>query len=344
VLQAASGEDALHLSQHFNGTIDVLLTDVVMPGINGRLLSDRLTQQRPETKVVYMSGYTDDAITHHGVLDEGVVLIHKPIKGNVLANRIREVLDGAGDRKGVTSSAHGLHGLKILLVDDNEHIRKLVQVYIKDYNCRVDIAENGKIAVEKFKDGGYDLVLMDMEMPVMDGLTAVREVRKWELEKGAGETVIIAMTGNSDKEAIGECLKAGYSNHIAKPMKKDQLINALIAGLSARTHDACSTEEDGKEKCVAYVDTDLQGLIPEYFEERQEDIKKMQDAVKVQDYETIRLLGHSIKGTGGSFGFHALTDIGAHLEAAAKAKDSEAVTRLVYELEEYIDNVQIMYE
>ncbi len=94
VLEAGNGAEALELSERFNDKIDLVVTDVVMPRMSGRELVERLSMLRPETKVIFMTGYTDDAILHHGVLDSGIELIQKPFKPAVLLNKIREVLSG----------------------------------------------------------------------------------------------------------------------------------------------------------------------------------------------------------------------------------------------------------
>jgi len=93
VLEAPSGEAALDLAQRYSGRIDLLLTDVVMPGMGGRALALRLAALRPELRTIYMSGYTDEAITRHGVLDPGVAYVQKPFSPDALVRKVREVLD-----------------------------------------------------------------------------------------------------------------------------------------------------------------------------------------------------------------------------------------------------------
>jgi two-component system, cell cycle sensor histidine kinase and response regulator CckA len=95
VLEAHSGEDALHVAQKHRGPINLLITDVVMPGMSGRELAEALTPLRPEMKTLYMSGYADDAILHHGVLDSGGALLQKPFSAEALARKVREVLEGS---------------------------------------------------------------------------------------------------------------------------------------------------------------------------------------------------------------------------------------------------------
>jgi two-component system, cell cycle sensor histidine kinase and response regulator CckA len=94
VLSAESGEDALQVAARFGGAFDLLLTDVVMPGINGRILAENLLLRQPRMKVLYMSGYTDSFIAGHGVLDPGIHLLHKPFIEEVLIRKVREVIDG----------------------------------------------------------------------------------------------------------------------------------------------------------------------------------------------------------------------------------------------------------
>jgi DNA-binding response OmpR family regulator len=99
VLTAADGSEAQHVAAEFAGPIDLLLTDVVMPGINGRVLAERLAPSHPAMKVLYMSGYTDSFIAGHGVLEEGIHLLHKPITEDALMRKVRELLDGSNDTK-----------------------------------------------------------------------------------------------------------------------------------------------------------------------------------------------------------------------------------------------------
>jgi CheY-like chemotaxis protein len=93
VLEAATGEEAVQQVEQHSGAIHLLVTDVVMPGMNGRELAARLTVNYPNLQVLYLSGYTDEAIAHHGVLQVGIELLHKPFTPDALARRVRELLD-----------------------------------------------------------------------------------------------------------------------------------------------------------------------------------------------------------------------------------------------------------
>jgi signal transduction histidine kinase/CheY-like chemotaxis protein len=95
VLEAAHGLEALEVAQRYEGPIHLMVTDVVMPNMGGRPLANKMAETRPETKVLYVSGYTDDAIIRHGVLEEGIHFLHKPFSATALAVKVREVLDGS---------------------------------------------------------------------------------------------------------------------------------------------------------------------------------------------------------------------------------------------------------
>jgi len=94
ILQASSGDEALKICEEHKGEIHLLLSDVVMPGMSGKELADRIIEEHSGMKVLFMSGYTDNAIQHHGVLEPGTAFIEKPFSQAVLTRKIRDVLDG----------------------------------------------------------------------------------------------------------------------------------------------------------------------------------------------------------------------------------------------------------
>jgi len=117
--------------------------------------------------------------------------------------------------------------LKLLLVEDSADSRLLVESYLKTLPYVIDIAENGQIAVEKFQAGCYDLVFMDIHMPVLDGYRATRAIRAWEQAQGRAPTPIIALTANVLPEEVQKSVEAGCTAHLAKPIKKSALLSAI---------------------------------------------------------------------------------------------------------------------
>lgn len=127
-----------------------------------------------------------------------------------------------------------LPALRILLVEDSPDNRILIQSYFKKTPYQLDVAENGEIAVEKFKSGDYHLILMDMQMPVMDGYTATKMIREWESEQiklglKPAPTPIIALTAHALKEDEQKSLKAGCTTYLTKPIKKARLLETITA-------------------------------------------------------------------------------------------------------------------
>ncbi len=116
---------------------------------------------------------------------------------------------------------------RILLAEDSAAVRAFTQSYFKGTPYHLDLAENGQEAVEMLQAVQYDLVFMDVEMPVMDGCTATREIRKREQEDGSPPLPIIALTSHDVKEKIQEILKAGCTAHLIKPLTKDALLKAI---------------------------------------------------------------------------------------------------------------------
>jgi len=122
--------------------------------------------------------------------------------------------------------------LKILLADDSPDNRLLIRAYTKKTPYQLVEAENGQIAVDRFiSDGAYDVVLMDIQMPVLDGYSAVRAIRKWEAEKGHRPTPIIALTASALEEDVRRAKAAGCDMHVSKPVKKSTLLESVARAI-----------------------------------------------------------------------------------------------------------------
>jgi two-component system sensor histidine kinase/response regulator len=117
-----------------------------------------------------------------------------------------------------------LAGTRILLVEDNELNQEVAVALLSDFRVKVDVAENGAVAIEKLAQEDYDLVLMDMQMPVMDGIAATEAIRR---QPQFATLPIVAMTANAMQQDRDRCIDAGMNDHIAKPIDPDDLIAKL---------------------------------------------------------------------------------------------------------------------
>ena len=127
---------------------------------------------------------------------------------------------------------------KVLLADDSEDNRVLIKTYLKNTGCEVVEVVNGREAVEKVKTENFDIVLMDIQMPVLDGYSATEQIRKWEKSAAVPSVPIVALTAYVMNEEREKCLKAGCTAHMAKPIKKDELFRMLLAQCNPRGDEA----------------------------------------------------------------------------------------------------------
>jgi len=224
---------------------DLVLLDYHMPVLDGMCMAERI-KKNPLLAGTTLVMLTSDLGRGdpRKFLEMGIRgHLMKPIKRADLKNVILNALSKAkttGWEPSLPSPAVSEEepALGILLVDDSPDNRLLLRSYLKGRPYRLDIAENGAVAVEKFKTGRYDLVLMDIQMPVMDGYEATREIRKWERENEVGETPIIALTAHAFQEDREKSLTAGCTGHLTKPIKKVTFLDAIAEYTGGkRTHD-----------------------------------------------------------------------------------------------------------
>ncbi len=189
-----------------------------------------------------------------------------------------------------------------------------------------------------FKAGDYDLVLMDRQMPVMDGLTATRTIRAWEKAHDLPPTPIIALTASALKGDRETCLAAGCTAYLTKPIKQDVLLQAIrdysvVVGPS-------SPVVDGPTEAAARTAQRLAEFTPAYLENCRRNAILIHEALDRADFKAVTILGHGLRGSGGGFGFQGITDIGAGLEQAAEDADADESRKWVGELSRYLDRVQ----
>lgn len=135
----------------------------------------------------------------------------------------------------------------VLLVEDSSDNQALIQAYVRGSKVKLDIASNGAEACEKFRRGKYDMILMDMQMPVMDGYSATRTIRQMELESERPKTPILALTAHALTEEIKKSLDAGCDGHLAKPVRKQQLLETIELFTKGVIDAGGTIEGGGKE-------------------------------------------------------------------------------------------------
>jgi PAS domain S-box-containing protein len=210
ILEAPTGGDALLLVERNPGPIHLMLTDVVMPRMTGRELAERLRPQRPQMQVLYMSGYTENAITQHGALDPGVNYLSKPFTPNELAMKVREVL---GPPRPAGS---------ILVVGEETGIRHLFQQVLAGAGYQVTLASGWAEALELARERAFDVLLADLGGPDGRGVETVRQFR--EQRPSLKVIGVSAPFGGSLRTATE---RLGTDATLVKPVTPDQLLNTI---------------------------------------------------------------------------------------------------------------------
>ncbi|HSN03947.1 MAG TPA: response regulator [Nitrospira sp.] len=222
---------------------ELLLLDCRMPGMNGFAVAEAVNgspMRKGLTVIMLTSDHWADDIARTYDLGLGGYLV-KPLRRSDLFQTIGIAL---GRTKGTpppqsdiaeARRATAAGSLRVLLVEDSPDNQLLIRSYLKHSPHRLEIADNGAIGVEKFKQGHYDVLLMDMQMPVMDGLTATKAIRRWERDQDLPPTPIIALTALALKEEAAKIFEAGCNTHITKPVKKTTLLEIIQACKGHRT-------------------------------------------------------------------------------------------------------------
>jgi PAS domain S-box-containing protein len=211
----------------------------------------------------------------------------------------------------VPTGGVALAGKKLLVVDDGRDNRFLIGQFLKNSDCHLTFCQNGAEAVSAVPLDPPDAILMDMYMPVMDGYEATRRIRQWEQAQGHSRTPIIALTASVQPQDIQRCLHSGCDVYLAKPVRKPTLISALEEALT------------GKGGCPGLLPADesLRGILPVFFEERQEDLLRLNQAISENDGAALAFLGHRLKGAGASFQVGTVEHLGLALEQAQTPED-----------------------
>ena len=236
-----------------------------------------------------------------------------------------------------------LDGRRVLIVDDVSTNREYLKLILGPTNAELSFATNGLEAVSAVEREDYDLVLMDMQMPIMDGYSATRRIREVNQD-----VPIIALTANSMKDDERKCLNVGCSDYCSKPIDTVSLLQKIKQHIptneSTVETDTTFADEDSTSVSTGrqLADTEIfgdglaalrreyvQGLVPELVQYR----KQLDD----QNFEQILSLGHAMKGTAAMVGLSELSDAGIRLESAGRDLDLALATEAVAEIESLVD-------
>ena len=370
---AESGAQALDMIDRaaaVDRPYDAVFLDWQMPGMNGIELADRI-RQRPYTAapgLVLVTGYGREEVVRGA---EAIGIAHvlvKPVNASLLFDTVARLFGQTEGRIEVDDRSANpqtmlaaIRGATVLLVEDNELNQEVATDLLRGAGLVVDLAGNGRIAVDKVQAASYDIVLMDMQMPVMDGLMATRAIRTMPQFEALP---IVAMTANamqSDREA---CREAGMNDHVAKPIEPEDLFRALLRWVKPRPGAALqalappgTAEADGSKAAGASqqrlpegiegLDTALGlrrvlGKIPRYlamlekYRSGQADaVAQIRQALAGDDRDTALRVAHTAKGVAGNIGALEVQRRAGVLEQALKDGEGlHAVEPLVNDLDD----------
>ena len=217
VIQADSASHALLLCDRQDQRIDLVLTDVVMPNSSGRELADMLGQKRPDIKVLFMSGFTEDAILRGGSLQKGAEFIQKPFNPDQLGAKVREML-GAPKR-----------AARVLVTDDEAGVRDFLRVVLEGGGYEVIEAANGRQAIHHVRAGRVDLLIIDLVMPEQEGIETIVALRK-----DLPGIRIIAISGAFGGRFLNLARLLGVEVVLTKPVDAGLLLTKVAELLSRR--------------------------------------------------------------------------------------------------------------
>ncbi|GAB6180550.1 hypothetical protein JCM14036_18690 [Desulfotomaculum defluvii] len=313
VIGTEQGKEAITLAKIYRPCVIIL--DILLPDLTGWEVLQRIqtfedTRQIP---IVICSVMPEKERAFSLGADE---FIEKPISDKNLISRLEKVISRQRNE-----DIHIVENISILLVEDNPFNQYLVGHILAD-NYKLTVVENGLLALKMLEQQEFDLILMDMQMPIMDGYEATCLIRKQDKYK---DLPIIALTAHAMKGDYEKCISAGCNGYLAKPVKRDELINTIKQHLFL-------PEDAGKKARIC--DKGIESLIPWYLQDLGEEMEKLRNATEINDFPTLRYIGHGLKGSGGAYGFPEFSISGAAIEKAAINEDGVLLKELVDQLRE----------
>ncbi len=278
-------------------------------------------------------------------LQKGVIEVSsKEHKGSTFTVKIPYAFAKSGRGKAAvepetsgSSADRHLSGMKVLLVEDNDINRLYAKSILHQWNCAVDVAENGLVAIEKIKYNSYDVVLMDVQMPVMDGYETTRAIRM--MDSGMRNIPIVALTANATKSDIEKCLAAGMNDYLPKPFTPDDLFRKISWEIKVEIprngilKNVPTTRKSGFD--LSYLrsmssnnEEFLEEMIQTFIQSIPPILTGMRESIEKGDWKRLAQLAHQIKPSFGLMGIESLRKTVAHIEESAEQKnDLPALTK-----------------
>jgi len=349
VVEAADGNAALMAiadAEAIGRPFDLALVDELMPGMDGADLADRIRGDVDlnQPSLVLISSVGTPLKADRAMAAGFDAFLTKPVRHQMLVETIAGLL---GPRSATVLAAAGARtapvadgqGPRILVAEDNLINQEIASTILTGAGYRVDLASDGREAIDAIASRPYDLVLMDVQMPTVDGLQAAREIRK--LAGAAGRTPIVALTANAmlgDREA---CLAAGMNDYVSKPFERVALLATLAQWIARGPATADAVPEPASVEWLdrAHLDR-LAGMMPmarfavivdSYLASIEPQLVEFAACADGADFTGLARAAHVFKGTSGNLGTRALHRLSAELEAAAHAADDVAVGPLLAE-------------
>lgn len=336
-----SYQSSLEAYKHLKETTlqyDVLLVDWLMPEINGLELLSRLDKKIPNHKfvVIMVTAYEKEKLLEAKEAKINIdAVVEKPILASLLYEKLITLLDletGIEDyppaKAGIESNTSCFAGKKVLLVEDNDVNQLVASEFLAKLNIQFDVVENGQDAVTKVAQNDYDLILMDIQMPVMDGYESSKRIRA--LEEGKS-IPILAMTAAALENDKAAALAAGMNDHVAKPFDFVELEQKLAVWLD-KSHLAGEEVENKNEstkKQRLHVDgfdlelavsrfSDDWGLLEKLLERFTVSLKNLNteivESIETENIQQLKAALHTMRGSAASVGAMTLAKIASELE------------------------------
>jgi signal transduction histidine kinase/CheY-like chemotaxis protein/HPt (histidine-containing phosphotransfer) domain-containing protein len=332
VESAPDGEEAL-AAVDAGGLYDVIVLDMHMPGMDGVGLAQEL-RRRPSTRDLPMLLLTSLGQRPPEAAELGLRHLTKPVKAAALRAAVATALGAALEPAAESAAAAPLRPLRVLLAEDNVVNQRVAVLLLERLGYRADVVGNGQEALDALVRRPYDVVLMDVQMPVLDGLEATRRLRR-ELP-AERQPRVVAMTANAMAEDRDQCLAAGMDDYLAKPVRREELAAALSrAGALA---DPGAPEDDEPEEAqaepVAVDPSVLQSLTSRLGErgpamldrllttwetETAKRLGELQAAVDAGDADATGRAAHALRGGSASMGALGLAEVCGQVETRIRA-------------------------